>query len=248
MNKNKINDLTQIAINASIKAGNLLTKKTKKPKNIHSSIGRDIKLEVDFESEKLITEYLIKNSIFPVLGEELGANKKLGNTFWVVDPLDGTANFYRNIPISCISIALVTDLDPIIGVIYDFNNKDLYVGSIKSSAQLNGKNIRVSNIKDKSQSILISGLPVNTDYSNKSMKKFIEDLKNWKKVRMLGSAAIAAAYVASGRADAYKESRTNLWDVAAGVAIVRAAGGKATIKDINKDYSLDISISNNFLE
>lgn len=248
MNKNKINDLTQIAINASIKAGNLLTKKIKEPKNIHSSIGRDIKLEVDFESEKLISEYLIKNSIFPVLGEELGANKKLGNTFWVVDPLDGTANFYRNIPISCISIALVTDLDPIIGVIYDFNNKDLYVGSIKSSAKLNGKNIRVSNIKDKSQSILISGLPVNTDYSNKSMKKFIEDLKNWKKVRMLGSAAIAAAYVASGRADAYKESRTNLWDVAAGVAIVRAAGGKATIKDINKDYSLDISISNNFLE
>lgn len=248
MNKNKINDLTQIAINASIKAGNLLTKKIKEPKDIHSSIGRDIKLEVDFESEKLISEYLIKNSIFPVLGEELGANKKLGNTFWVVDPLDGTANFYRNIPISCISIALVTDLDPIIGVIYDFNNKDLYVGSIKSSAKLNGKNIRVSNIKDKSQSILISGLPVNTDYSNKSMKKFIEDLKNWKKVRMLGSAAIAAAYVASGRADAYKESRTNLWDVAAGVAIVRAAGGKATIKDINKDYSLDISISNNFLE
>ena len=112
---------------------------------------------------------------------------------------------------------------------------------------MNDTEISASLVKDKSQATLITGLPVNTDYSDESMKGFIQDFKTWKKIRMLGSAAMAAAYVASGRADVYKESGTNLWDIAAGVAIVRAAGGEATISNIKDDFSLDIFISNGLL-
>ena len=148
---------------------------------------------------------------------------------------------------SCVSIALVKEKDPIIGVINDFNNNHIYHGSSQTKAFMNKTEITTSLVDNKSQATLITGLPVNTDYSDESMKRFIQDFKTWKKIRMLGSAAMAAAYIASGRADVYKESGTNLWDVAAGVAIVRAAGGEATISNLKDDFSLDIHISNGFL-
>ena len=242
-----INKNLEICISAVTLAGNFL-KENKEILNItNSSQGRDIKLVADIESEKLITEYLQANSDYPILGEEAGQSKDLGSIYWVVDPLDGTANFSRNIPISCVSIALVEEKNPIIGAINDFNNNDIFHGSIETKAFMNKNEISTSLVDDKSQATLITGLPVNTDYSNESMKRFIQDFKTWKKIRMLGSAAMAAAYIASGRADVYKESGTNLWDIAAGVAIVRAAGGKAKISNLKDDFSLDIHISNGLL-
>ena len=91
--------------------------------------------------EKVIKEYLLANSNFPILAEESGANQELGNSFWVVDPLDGTSNYSRDFPICCISIALIHEKEITLGVINDFNRGSIYEGSIDSKAKLNGRNL-----------------------------------------------------------------------------------------------------------
>ena len=236
-----------MASSAALKAGEFLLSSKDKVNIIKTELGRDIKLLADEEAERLI-RYELNNSNIPVLGEELGLDISSNEFLWVVDPLDGTANYNRDIPISCVSIALLENKNPILGVIYDFNNNHLYKGGIYADATINNKKIKVSSITDLSRATLMTGLPVNTDYSSKSMQSLIYDFKNWKKVRMIGSAAIASIYVASGKADFYKEIGTNIWDVAAGVAIARSAGGNADIKNMNERFSLDIAISNGKLE
>ena len=161
-----------------------------------------------------------------------------------MDPLDGTANYTRDIPLCCVSIALVSNLNPVIGVIYDFNNDDLYEGTKENKALMNNQPINVSDIAEKNKGILVTGLPNATDYSDKAMLMMVKDFQSWRKVRMIGSAAMAAVYVASGKADLYKEFGTYLWDVAAGAAIVSAAGGVAEIRNQKANYQVDVSFSN----
>ena len=235
----------EIAKKAAIKAGNILLNLKAELNKENISSGRDIKLKADIEAEKLIQEYLLSKSDFPILGEETGASVgNLGKTFWVVDPLDGTANYSRNIPICCVSIALISNLKPVIGVVYDFNNDDIYEGSIDSEAKLNNTNIYVNNSSKKSESILLTGLPLLTDYSDTALLDMVKDFQLWKKVRMIGSAAMAAAYVASAKADMYKEQGSFLWDIAAGAAIVNAAGGYAKITNQKENYQVDVAFSN----
>ena len=136
-------------------------------------------------------------------------------------------------------------MKPLLGVIYDFNNDDLYVGdSINNSTTVNNIKIHVSDIQNKQDGVLITGLPFNTDYSDKALGKLISDMQTWKKVRMIGSAAMASCYVASGKADLYKENGIYLWDILAGAAIVESAGGKAVIKNIKEDFQVDVIFSN----
>ena len=136
-------------------------------------------------------------------------------------------------------------MKPLLGVIYDFNNDDLYVGdSINNSTTVNNIKIHVSDIQNKQDGVLITGLPFNTDYSDKALGKLISDMQTWKKVRMIGSAAMASCYVASGKADLYQENGIYLWDILAGAAIVESAGGKAVIKNIKEDFQVDVIFSN----
>ena len=226
----------------------LITKKDVILKTIYSH-QKDIKLQADIETEKLIKKILLNDSKYPILGEESGSSvKDLGDIYWIIDPLDGTANYSRGIPISCVSIALIHQENPILGVIYDFNNDELYSGSVMHKAELNGKNIKVSDISDKSSAVLITGLPSQTDFSDFSMNKMIKDFQSWKKVRMIGSAAIASVYVAAGKADLYKEYGIFLWDIAAGAAIVKAAGGSVSLLNRNDMYQVDAFFSNKHLE
>ena len=226
-------------------AGNfLISQKEDLSKTIYSQ-DKDIKLEADIKTEALIKSMLEKESSFPILGEESGASiSNLGDTFWVVDPLDGTANFSRDIPISCVSIALIKNGSPILGVIYDFNHKDLYSGSEVHTATLNDAEIHVSSIKSKDLATIVTGLPANTDFSDAAMKRMISDFQSWKKVRMIGSAAMASVYVASGKADAYSENGIFLWDIAAGAAIVKAAGGKVSLQNLTSDFRVDALFTN----
>ena len=235
----------EVAKNAAKEAGHMLLNFKADLNKEKNSSGKDIKLKADIEAEKLIKEYLLSKSNFPILGEETGASaNELGKLFWVVDPLDGTANYSRNIPICCISIALISNLEPVIGVIYDFNNDDIYEGSIESEAKLNNKNIYVNNNSKKNESILLTGLPLLTDYSDTVLLNMVKDFQLWKKVRMIGSAAMAAAYIASAKADMYKEQGAFLWDIAAGAAIVNAAGGYAQITNQKENYQVDVAFSN----
>ena len=234
-----------IANKAAKAAGNILLNQKDILNNSIFTSDRDVKLEADIAAENLIKGIIEIESNFPILAEESGKSAdNLGDTFWVVDPLDGTANYARDIPLCCISIALIQNLNPVIGVIYDFNNDDLYEGTKETKALLNNKLINVSDIAEKNKGILVTGLPNATDYSDEAMLKMVKDFQSWRKVRMIGSAAMASVYVASGKADLYKEFGTYLWDIAAGAAIINAAGGKADIKNRRDNFQVDVYFSN----
>ena len=246
MKETKFEKEIEIAIKAAKSAGKYLLQERKNLNLKIKSNPKDTKLIADVESEKLILDILSSESKYSVLAEEAGkSSDNLGEIFWVVDPLDGTANYNRNIPICCVSIGLISNMKPLIGVIYDFNNDDLYVGdNINNSTSVNNIKIHVSDIQNKQDGVLITGLPFNTDYSDKALGKLISDMQTWKKVRMIGSAAMASCYVASGKADLYQENGIYLWDILAGAAIVESAGGKAVIKNIKEDFQVDVIFSN----
>jgi len=243
MNKNEVLKEHHIAKKASVSAGELLLNKNLITEIFSSD--KDIKLTADIQAEQSIKDIISAESSYPILAEESGKSvKKLGDTYWIIDPLDGTANYSRSIPISAVSICLMHQLNPVLGVIYDFNNDHLYEGSIVSDALLNNQKIKVSTVDNSKSGILITGLPNNTDYSDKALIKMIRDFQEWRKVRMLGSAAMAAAFVASGKADAYKEKNSYIWDVAAGAAIVKAAGGYVSLTNQNESFQVDVFFSN----
>ena len=236
----------ETAIRAAKESGKLLLdKRTDLNKNLESS-SKDTKLLADIESEKLIKEILNTSSEYQILGEEGGKSADdLGDIYWVVDPLDGTANYNRGIPICCVSIGLIKNMKPILGVIYDFDNDDLYTGDIlNTKSTKNDTSIQVSDYINKEDSVLITGLPHATDYSDKSLENMIKDMQTWKKVRMIGSAAIASCYIASGKAEMYKENGIYLWDIIAGAAIVESAGGQAQILNLRENFQVDVVFSN----
>ena len=233
---------------AALKAGTTIIKDKNILNNELFSSKKDIKLEADTFSERIIKDILNSESIYPILAEETGLSvKTLPEVFWVVDPLDGTANYARDIPICCVSIALVSKTKPLLGVIYDFNSNSLFMGSVTMQAVCNDEVIEVSNISNPEEGILMTGLPNDTDYSDQSLNNMIKEFQSWRKIRMIGSAAMASAYIASGKADAYSETKTYLWDVAAGAALVNAAGGNAVITNQNEKFQVDVLFTNSSL-
>jgi len=246
MDINNINIELDIAKIAAIKAGKFLLKNRELLNKPLKASKKDTKLIADLKAENLIKDIIIKKSKYPILAEESGKSvDDLGDTFWVIDPLDGTANYNRGIPICCVSIGLVKNMKPILGVIYDFNNDHIYLGDKFSNiSTMNSVPINVSNKKIKEDSILITGLPHNSDYSKDSLSKMIKEMQTWKKVRMIGSAAIAACYIASGKGEIYKEKGVYLWDIIAGAAIVESAGGTAEICNIKENFQVDVIFSN----
>ena len=235
-----------LAKRAAKESGDLLVNNKSEYNQRLNSNSKDTKLKADIESEAIIKSIITENSSFPILAEESGkSNDDLGDTFWVIDPLDGTANYNRNIPICCISIGLVKNMKPILGVIYDFNNDDMYVGDTYSKKSvMNDQIIKVSNISNKKDGVLITGLPHDSDYSEQSLNSMIDDMQKWQKIRMMGSAAMASCYVASGKAEQYQENGIYLWDVIGGAAIVESSGGAAKIFNQKENFQVDVVFSN----
>ena len=119
-----------LAKKAALESGKLLKDKKKEINKILNSDRKDTKLMADIESENLIKSIIVSESNYPILAEESGKSlDDLGDIFWVIDPLDGTANYNRDIPVCCVSIGLVKDMKPLFGVIYDFNNDDIFLKS-----------------------------------------------------------------------------------------------------------------------
>ena len=250
MNKKDYSKEIKIAIKAAKEAAKVLLKDKNKISISNIINKKDTKLKADIASEEVIKEIIKSDSDYQILAEESGkSSNDMGNIFWVVDPLDGTANYSRDIPICCISIGLVANLQPLFGVIYDFNNDDMYIGNKhKEICTLNNDQIYVSNIKEKRDGILVTGLPVNSNFSDSSLQKVIDDMQAWKKIRMIGSAAMASCYVASGKAEMYKEKGVYLWDIVAGAAIVESAGGIANISNIRDNFQVDVIFSNSLIK
>jgi len=238
----------QIAKSAALLAGNYLKEQQAKNLKILSNKARDLKLQIDIDAEEIIKEHITQKSSLPILAEESGMSGQRDGFFWVVDPLDGTSNFLRNIPISCVSISLMQGLTPALGVIFDFNNSDLYCAHKESKAYVNDMEISVSSLSLKKESTLVTGIPAKDNYSDVEFKNMISDFQSWKKIRMIGSAAMASVYVASGKAEAYKENGIFLWDIAAGAAIVEAAGGQISISNLQPDFRVDANFTNKNIE
>ena len=159
---------------------------------------------------------------------------------WVIDPIDGTANYFRGIDLCCVSIALMKGMKSKIGVIYNFNTDEIFYASSGNGAYLNEEKIKVSDISDISKASLFTGFPASE--SIESQSQFLKNFKDWKKIRMFGSAALSCAYVASGRGDYYAEKGVYIWDFAAGICLVEEAGGKAEFSLIDDDrYSVKFS-------
>jgi len=215
-----------------------------------SSEGKDIKISGDKKLNDIIVNFLERNSPYPVLSEEeTSADSPSVTTgyHWIVDPLDGSLNFSRGIPIFCISIAFWKEKVPLTGVIYDFQHDEMFTGLVGEAAWLNGESIRVSSVREPKDAVLGTGFPVRTDYSESALLHFVREIQLFKKVRLLGSAAISLAYVAAGRMDMYRENDIALWDVAAGIAMVQAAGGIVSSKPSPVINRVTVEASNPFL-
>ncbi|MDO8489306.1 MAG: inositol monophosphatase family protein [Candidatus Omnitrophota bacterium] len=234
MHKQDARQYLDVAIDAAKKAGKYLSARAFQSHIVDMNLLHDLKLQIDKRSEALLIRYLQKHTTFPILSEECGlVGSKKDNICWIVDPLDGTINYSRIIPFSCVSIGLWQEEKAILGVVYDFCRKEMFSGVVGQGAWLNGHKIMVSRVRKKEGAILATGFPAKMDLSRKNLESFTRKVSAYKKLRLMGSAALSLAYVAAGRFDAYTESDIMFWDVAGGIALIEAAGGKVIMKKSN---------------
>jgi len=241
----ELRELLAIAEHAAAEAGAALKAHRAKWNVIAAEHGREVKIEADMRAEALILATLERTAPFPVISEEAGwvrAGPSADAMVWAVDPLDGSVNYLRGYPHCAVSIALLREGDPVLGVVDCFALGERFTGLVGAGAWLNGAPMVVSEIAVPAQGILQTGVPSRA--SAESMKLFENRLRIWRKVRMIGSAATALAYVAAGRAEAYRESGSMIWDVAAGCALVTAAGGRASIEGSGLDRPLEVAACN----
>ena len=152
--------------------------------------GKDIKTEADFAAHEYISESLTKTGI-PIISEE-GDNKKfnLADLQWIVDPIDGTLNLSRGFGMSAVSISLWDGGIPILGVVHHLFSNEVFTSFQHRGSFKNDHRISVSATKQKNEAILATGFPSGRDYSKKSLDKFLVKVQEYKKIRMLGSAAL----------------------------------------------------------
>ncbi len=236
-------DLLEIAVAAAARASAALKASRAEWSGVSGEFGREVKIDADERAEALILEELARASPYPVISEEKGrVAGENGSFLWAVDPLDGSVNYSRGYPHCAVSIALLRDGDPVLGVVDCFLLDERFTGIVGEKAWLNDDPIRVSEIADPAKGILHTGIPARADPD--SFRHFEDRLKAWRKVRMIGSAATALAHVAAGRAEAYRESGSMIWDVAGGCALVKAAGGEVRMKGGSLDTPLEVAAGN----
>jgi len=205
-----------------------------------SQQGRDIKLAEDRQSEALIVAALQARSRFPILSEEagwIGPVPGEGVPYWAVDPLDGSFNFNRGVPLCCTSVGLCIGLRPLAGAIFDFNRGEMFWGGAGLGLELNGEALPAH---PPAADIVSTGFPVGGGFSPEGMARVVERAREWRKIRMIGSAALSLAWVAAGRFDAYEESGIRWWDVAAGLALVEGAGGSIAVDGEGPEAKLTV--------
>lgn len=204
---------------------------------------RDDLLDVDIEAERLIlTKLQEETPHFGILSEEAGHR---GNTdyYWIIDPLDGSANFQHGSPFFAVPIAFVTQQAARAGIIYLPTANEMFVAAQNQGAYLNGKSIHVSAITTLSEAIAHIGdftKGDNTEIIPERLKELSKLAMHTRRVRMIGTAATDLAYVACGRADILINHADHPWDIEAGKLLLQEAGGKATSKLYHDDAPLAI--------
>ena len=201
----------------------------------------DFVSSADKRTEKTIIEELQKaHPEYGIITEETGIiNKSNIKNRWIIDPIDGTMNFLNGIPQFAISIAYEEDNEIICGVIFNPITNEMFCAEKGNGAYLNNTRIRVSNKKKLKDALLVTGGPKGASkIKNKIYSEYINVSNNVSNVRKFGSAALDMAYVACGRFDGYWQRELNYWDIAAGVIILREAGGFIDFFEDDLSYPL----------
>jgi myo-inositol-1(or 4)-monophosphatase len=256
MNLKKQKHALAMTIEVARETGKLIHQNWHRIKTVNEESSHDIKLELDVRCQKLIEKKLY--AAFPhiaLLGEEGVAGKADSEFRWVVDPIDGTVNFAHGIPHACVSIALqvqslkskVQSYETIVGVVYDPFTDELWTAVRGQPARLNGKVIRVSQRNKLNEAIVAIGFAKSKGNMKKSLPYFTQLAPRCRKIRMMGSAALALTYTASGRFDAYIERGISLWDIAAGGLILECAGGEFWHEPISGEHKYRMVASNGLL-
>ena len=248
------------AVRAAHAVGELMRRHLHSSKRANAVTQHDIKLELDVRSQQLIEKNL--RTSFPnvaLLGEEGVVGDANAEYRWVVDPIDGTVNFAYTIPHACVSIALQRraatpspsvyedGYETVVGVVYDPFCNEIWTAIVGGQARCNGRVVKVSRRRRLAEAIVSIGFAKSKENLDATLPFFIKLVYRVRKVRMMGAAALAMTYVASGRFDAYIERGIRIWDIAAGGLILECAGGEFWRKLAGSDHTYRMVSSNGLL-
>jgi myo-inositol-1(or 4)-monophosphatase len=228
-------DLTrvmEVAVSLAVDAGRLLRHNAGRAFDVQFKGEIDLVTEIDKEAEELIGGGI--EAAFPdhaMLGEEgtaTGVPVADAEWIWIVDPIDGTTNFAHGYPHFAVSIAVVRDGMAEIGVVYDPSRDELFTGRRGGPAELNGRNVQVSSVKELKRALLGTGFSYDLERRDEQNEVWTHLHARCQGIRREGSAALGVVWVAAGRTDGFYERPINAWDVSAGAVIVQAAGGCVT--------------------
>jgi myo-inositol-1(or 4)-monophosphatase len=221
------------AVKAARAAGKVMRDNWYRPKRVNLADTHDVKLELDVRCQKVI-EKILRAAFpeIPLLGEEGDSGDVNFEYRWVVDPIDGTVNYFFGIPHAAVSIALQQHARTIIGVIFDPFTGELWTVVRGGKTKLNGRIVRASNHSRLRDAVIAMGFSKSKENLEKSLPHLNRLARGAKKIRIMGSAALELAYVASGRLDVYIERTINLWDIAAGGLMVECSGGEMFLKHL----------------
>lgn len=248
---NRYQPMLDAAIAAARAAGKLQRHHFHRPLRVTASMAHDIKLELDVRSQRIIERALLRR--FPhheILGEEGTRSATRHSSLvtrhirWVIDPIDGTVNFFYNIPVFCISIAaqeLVAagpkpEWRTVVGVIYDPMRDEMFSTALGQPTRLNDRVVRASRRRKLADTICTVAFFKDKETIRQGQAVFHALLPRVRKLRLLGAAALDLAYVACGRFDAYVEFGVKLWDIAAGLLLVENAGGKTLVRPTKEEH------------
>ena len=212
---------------------------------VSSKAPGDFVSSADKRTEKiLIDEFQKAYPEHGIITEENGIiNKSNKNNRWIIDPIDGTMNFLNGVPQFAISIGYEENQEIKCGVIFNPITNEMFIAEKGNGAFLNNSRIRVSNKKNLQDSLLVTGGPKQSSkIKDKIFNEYISVSKKVSNVRKFGSASLDLAYVASGRFDGYWQRELNYWDVAAGIIIVKEAGGFVDFFEENNNSDLKRNI------
>ena len=191
--------------------------------------------DVDREAETLIVAGICDSRPDDgILGEENTSIEGTSGFRWVIDPLDGTVNYLYEFPSHAVSIGVEFNGIPVIGVVYDTALNEIYSGRVDKNSTKNGQEIRVTSCSELSLALLGTGFAYEASVRRSQAKLLTELIPQVRDIRRSGSCAVDLCSVASGRLDAFFETGVHSWDVAAGIQIVRSAGGIATYEPDKK--------------
>jgi myo-inositol-1(or 4)-monophosphatase len=221
----------EIAVETAREAGRLLVAEIDRPHEVSYKGEVDLVTDADKKSEAIIVSRLQNH--FPsheIIAEEGGASGagQAAKFRWYVDPLDGTTNYAHGYPVFAVSLGLLEDGEPLVGVVYNPVNREMYTAMRGEGAYRDQKRIHVSKVRELSKSLLATGFPTRKRTQDPNIQYYWEFTLRSHGVRRAGSAALDLCSVACGQFEGFWEFGLKPWDTAAGILLVREAGGVVT--------------------